>query len=215
VACWAGAAVTIACVLTPLVAGAQSSERAYVQGIVGAAFAAETDVIYGGSVGVPVANHVELFGEIGRLRNAIGPDLSDRLAASEAAIRASTTAQFGQEFTVDFDARVPTWYGIGGIRYVWPVRGTLRPYVEAAAGFARLDPEVHLSINSQPLDAEAAGLTGIGPDLQRIESAAAGGAGVSFTFWRIRVEGGYRYMRIFGDDAVNVHGVHAGVGWRF
>jgi hypothetical protein len=45
---------------------------------------------------------------------------------------------------------------------------------------------------------------------------AGGGGGVAVHIWRrIRVEGGYRYMRFFGDAKTNINRVHVGAGWSF
>jgi opacity protein-like surface antigen len=43
-----------------------------------------------------------------------------------------------------------------------------------------------------------------------------GGAGAAFLVWkRIRVEGGYRYMRLFGDAKTNINRAHVAAGWTF
>ena len=42
------------------------------------------------------------------------------------------------------------------------------------------------------------------------------GAGIGFQVWkRIRVEGGYRYMRLFGDAKTIIHRAHVAAGWTF
>ena len=200
----------------PAVARAQDAPKGYVQGLVGAARTEETDTVYAGLGAWRINDRFHVFGEVGRMRNAIGPELSRQTAEVEAQIIASNAAQFGTTFPVDFDARVPTWYTFGGVRAQGPSRGKLSTYVEGGAGTARLDPQVHLTVNGVNLDNEAAALTGLGDGRQQLEFLAGGGAGVAFQAWkRIRVEGGYRYMRIFGDDQTNVNRVHVAGGWSF
>jgi len=202
--------------LVPGAAAAQDQPRGYIQGMAGAAHTEETDTLYAGLGAWRINDRVGIFGEAGRMRNAIGPDLSARLAAVEAQIRASNTTQFGSTFPVEFEARVPAWYGFGGVRMRGPAAGRLATFVEGGAGTARLDPQVHLTINGENLDSEAAALTGLGEGRQQLAFVAGGGGGVALHVWRrVRVEGGYRYMRFFGDAKTNINRVHVGAGWTF
>ena len=160
-------------------------------------------------------DHVHLFGEVGRMRNVIGEELSDHLAAAEATIRANNQRVFGSEFAVEFDARVPAWYGLGGVRFAGPSARRLSTYLEGGLGSVRLDPQVHLTIDGDRLDDEAAAITGLGENRQQLEFLTGAGAGVAFDVKRIRIESGYRYMRIFGDAKANVNRVHVSGGWTF
>jgi opacity protein-like surface antigen len=200
----------------PAVARAQDAPKGYLQGMVGAAHTEETDTAYAGLGAWRINSRLHIFGEVGRMRNVIGPDLAREAAEVETQLIASNAAQFNTTFPVDFEARVPTWYGLGGVRAQGPSRGKLTTYVEGGVGTARLDPQVHLTINGENLDNEAAALTGLDDDPQKLEFIAGGGAGVAFQVWkRIRIEGGYRYMRLFGDDKTNINRIHVGAGWSF
>lgn len=200
----------------PAVAGAQEAPNGYVVGSLGSARGAETDSAYAGLGAWRVNHGLELFGEIGRMRNAIGEDLRDQLAASEEAIRAFNERAFHSEFPIVYEARVPAWYGLGGVRARGPAAGPLRTYVEGGAGTARLDPQVHLTINGERLDAEVAAITGLGEGRQQLAFLAGGGGGLAVEAWKhIRIEGGYRYMRLFGDAKTNINRVHVGAGWTF
>jgi opacity protein-like surface antigen len=208
--------VVMMVVALPAGARAQDAPKGYVQGLVGAAHTEETDTAYAGLGAWRINDRFHIFGEVGRMRNAIGPELSRELAAAEAQIIASNQQQFNTAFPVVFEARVPTWYGLGGVRAHGPSRGKLTTYVEGGLGTARLDPQVHLTVNGANLDNEAAALTGLDDDPQKLEFIAGGGAGVAVQVWkRIRIEGGYRYMRLFGDDKTNINRVHVGGGWTF
>ena len=202
--------------VTPGAASAQDAPRGYIQGLAGGAHTEETDTVYAGLGAWHLNDRVDLFGEVGRMRNAIGADLSLRLEAIEAQIRTSNAAQFGSTFPVVFEARVPAWYGFGGVRVHGPSAGRLSTYLEGGAGTARLDPQVHLTVNGESLDREAAAITGLGAGRQQLEFLAGGGGGVALQLWRrIRIEGGYRYMRFFGDAKANINSVRVGAGWSF
>ena len=205
----------LAVLMAPAAVAAQGAPRGYLQGLAGAARTVETDTVYAGLGAWRITDRVDVFGEVGRMRNAIGPELRDRLDAIETGLRASNTAQFGTEFPIVFEPLVPTWYGFGGVRAHGPSAGRLSTYVEGGAGTARLDPQVHLTVNGESLDSEAAVLTGLGDGRQQLEFLAGGGAGAAIQWKRLRIEGGYRFMRMFGDAKTNVNRVHAGAGWTF
>lgn len=199
----------------PSVAAAQDAPRGYIQGLGGGARTFDNDTVYAGLGAWRLNDRVDLFGEVGRMRNVIGRELRDDLAAVEGTIRASNASQFNQTFPVVFEARVPAWYGFGGVRVHGPSAGKLSTFVEGGAGSARLDPQVHLSVNGENLDAEAAALTGLGEGRQQLEFLAGGGGGVAVQLGRLRVEGSYRYMRMFGDAKANINSVRVGAGWSF
>lgn len=203
--------------LVPRGAAAQDSPKGYLQGMAGGArtVGTKTDTVYAGLGAGRLKGPLHIFGEVGRMRNAIGQDLSDRLAAIEADIVAANVRQFGAAFPVVFEARVPMWYGFGGVRVQWPTAGRLSTYLEGGAGTARLDPQVHLTVNGETLDSEAAALTGLGDGRQQLEFLAGGGGGLAVQAWRIRLEGGYRYMKVFGAAKANINRVHVGAGWSF
>lgn len=207
----------LAVLLVPRRSAAQDLPRGYVAGLAGMSHAVETDQSYAG-LGAWRLNHgFELFGEIGWMRNVIGPELADQLKVAEAKIRADNARQFGTEFPVEFDARVPAWYGFGGVRLNRvPRAGPFSAFLEGGVGAARLRPEVHLTVNGDSLDAEVAALTGIDGATQQVGTLAGGGGGLALKAWkRIRIEGGYRYMRLFGDAKTNINRVHVGAGWTF
>lgn len=208
--------VVLAVLGGPAVAAAQEAPRGYVQGVVGTAMTEETDSAYAGLGAWRVNRWLDVFGEVGRLRNAINSDLSDRLAAAEAAIRASNQTQFNTAFPVVFEPRVNVWYGLGGVRFHGPSFGRLSTYAEGGLGGARTEPRVRLTVNGENLDNEAAAIVGFGDGTQQLEILAGAGGGLAVQVWKhIRIEGGYRYMRIFGDAKTNINRVHVGAGWTF
>ena len=208
--------MVLAVLCTPGAVAAQEAPSGYLQGLAGMARTVETDTVYAGLGAWRIGDRLDVFGEVGRMRNVLGPDLRDRLDALEETLLARTRAQFGTSLPIEFEPLVPTWYGFGGLRARGPSAGRVSTYLEGGAGTARLDPQVHLTVNGENLDTEAAALTGLGDGRQQLEFLAGGGAGVAFQLWkRIRVEGGYRYMRLFGDDQTSINRVHVGAGWTF
>ena len=157
--------------------GAGSAEG-YVEGIAGMARTVESDTAYAGLAAWRLNDRLHLIGEVGRLRDAIGQDLADRLALVEAGIVAANQRTFGTEFPVVFEARVPAWYGFGGLRVAGPsaATGRITTSLEGGAGSARLDPQVHLTIDGENLDSEAAAITGLGDGTQQLGSSPAAAA---------------------------------------
>lgn len=207
----------LVCALLPFSvasATAQSADRGYLQAIGGAATTTVTDGMFGGVVAVRAVGRTEIFGELGHLRNGIWKSLDDELNAGADAIRQQIATQFGSDTPVSFTARVPVWYGVGGLRVRGPHVGRVDTFAEVGIGFARLRPEVELEIAGERLDAEAGRLLAL--EDERSELMSATGAGVAFRIGGpIRIEAGYRFSRIYGDRPVNVNRVHAGVGYVF
>jgi opacity protein-like surface antigen len=200
------------CFAMPL--SAQTRDRGYVQALGGVATTSATDQFFAGSAALRAGRKFDGFVEIGRLRNGIWRALDDELAASGIAIRSEVATLFGEGATVAFDARVPVVYGMAGARLRGPRLGPFASYVEAGAGLARLRPEVHLDIDGESLDGDAARLLTL--DAERTELLSAAGAGISLGLLRsLRLEAGYRYSRIHGDFAFNVNRIHAAVGFAF
>ena len=195
-------------------AAGQPPVNGYIQGLAGMSTAAETDTVFGAGGALRARNRIDLLIELGRLENGIWNELRDELDAAESGIRRQIETQFGTATSVSFEARVPVWYGLGGVRVRGPRFGALGTYVEGAVGMARLRPRVRLEIGGERLDAEARRLLAL--DDARAELLTALGGGVSLTVaGRIRFEGGYRYSRIHGDLPVDINRIHAGVGYAF
>jgi opacity protein-like surface antigen len=200
--------------LTASRSDAQQEARGYVQAIAGFATTSATDAIFGGGAAIRATGRVDVFGELGHLRNGIWTSLDDELTAAGEAIKQQIATQFGTDTSVSFDARVPVWYGLGGARVRGPRLGFLDIYAEVGIGFARLRPEVQLEVAGERLDAEAGRILTL--EDERSELMSALGGGVAFRLaGPIRVEAGYRFSRIHGDQPVNVNRVHAGLGYAF
>src|ERR671916_702155 len=116
---------TAVCVLVTLsgVAGAQT-RGGTIQGFggttMGTTAAAPT---FGGTVAIPLGDHVQVVGEAGRLTDIKAGALDTLL-----------------DFSDDVSVGMSAWYAEGGLRFTASRQSNVRPYVEATAGVARLKP---------------------------------------------------------------------------
>lgn len=190
-------------VLTLPVAVAAQSSGATVQGFGGATFGTTTNAAtFGGTVAIPLTDHLQVIGEAGRLTDVKADLLDDVLDLTPV------------------DVGLAAWYAEGGVRFSASRHSVVRPYVEATAGVARLRPSVGV-------DGWLGGLTNTGLNYLGTTDPIAGvGGGVVFQGGPLAVDLGYRYKRIFasdalssvfalGDDGLNVNQVRIGFGVRF
>lgn len=157
---------------------------------------------FGAGVAVPLGDHLQLVAEGGRLTDIKAPLLDRAL-------------DFG-----DIDVAMSAWYAEGGLRFTGSRHSTVRPYVEATAGVARLNPTVGL--NGWMGALTNAGLSFLGTT----EPMVGGGGGVVVQGGPVTVDLGYRYKKILADGGLasafalgtngfDVHQARIGVGVRF
>ena len=194
----------VACALLLFSSAASAQQRgAHLDGFGGTTFGTTTTApTFGGRIAFPLGDHVEIVGEGGRLTDIKAALLDDVLRLS----------------SVDVD--MSAWYVEGGIRLIGARRSSVRPYVEATAGAARLNPTIGL-------DGWAGALTNTGlAFLSRTEPLVGAGAGVMLQGGPLVVDLGYRYKKILGgsglasafslgNDGFDVNQVRVGVGVRF
>ena len=216
----------IVIVATAIVLMATSSfaqvERGYVEGAGGFAVSPDTtsgDVL--GEVGVRVAPHLLVFGDLGQFHNLQPSTIQPAVDQSTA------TASATQGVTVIGTGRVPATYAVGGLRFEIPTRSRVSPYVFGGAGFARLTPTAQFSYSSGTLpgatptvgDDVTDQIISMGDFTQPPSTNAfmfSLGGGVSIPVakrWTGDV--GYRFSRVSADAPVNAQGVTFGLGYRF
>ncbi len=157
---------------------------------------------FGGSIALPLGDHLQIIGEAGRLTDV-----------------KSSALDLLTDIT-PVDVRLSAWYGEGGLRLIGSRQSAVRPYIEATAGIARLNAGVH---GAGRLGAIAnAGLAFLGST----EPILGVGGGVIFQGGPLMVDAGYRYKKIssgnalasaltLSGDAIDVNQVRVGVGVRF
>lgn len=189
----------------PAAARAQSG-NGEVQGFGGltvgtSTFGTAASPTFGGRVGVGLTEHIQIVGEAGRLADISSP-LFDLL-----------------DFT-NIGVRVSALYGEGGVRVIAAPRSTIRPYVEATAGFARLNAGI------SGLDGRADTLVNLALNaLNRTQPMLGVGGGILVQGGPVSVDLGYRYKKISGGNTITsalnagnayqVNQVRVGVGFRF
>lgn len=200
-----------ALVITVLVAscaiarvGSAQDRNAFVEGFGGMRLSTVPAPVpsFGATVGGGLTPNIQAIGEFGRVGDVL-PGVASSLLA----------------FTpVDF--HVSAFYGEGGVRFITDPRAPVRGYVDTLAGIARLNSSFG-GIGSATDDA----LVNIGLRfLNTTDPVASVGGGVIFGGGPLMIDVGYRFRRIFANDAfaglitggnLDVNEVHIGVGIRF
>ena len=202
--------------------GIGQPQRAYVSA--GGGIVATGDGTSGhaiGEAGFRISPNLFLFGDVGRFQNLASSTFqsaADSVAADFAAAGLNVTAT----------STVPTWYSLGGVRYVFSSRtARVSPYVFGGAGFAHLMPQnkfvyssgTLLGASPNPGDDVTSQLVSLGEFSQPATSNAfmfSTGGGVEIPIARsLGVDVGYRLSRIAADTPVTAHTVTAGLGYRF
>jgi opacity protein-like surface antigen len=175
-----------------------------------------------GEIGVRVAPHLYVFGDIGQFHNLQPSDVQPAVTSTDTTLAAGGLGVTGV-------ARVPAWYSMGGVRWSLPVTAGLSPYVFGGAGFARLTPSAQFTYASGTLlgatTAPTAGmdvttqLVSLGDFTQPPASTAfmfAVGGGVEAPIAPHLVANiGYRVSRVSADTPLNEQSVTFGMGYRF
>ena len=160
-----------------------------------------TNTNFGGSVTGDLTPNIQVVGEAGRIGNVL-PSMTQTLIG-----------------LAPVDLSVSAWYGQGGVRFTGG-SSALRPYAEASAGIARLDPHLSGLAPGLPSVIANAGLS----LLNRTAPIASLGGGVTFQGGAFVADIGYRHRRVFSDswidalalgDSLSTNEVRFGVGVRF
>lgn len=192
-------AIVVSVLAVPSAASAQSGQ---IQGFGGLTFGDVTESsTFGGSVAIPLSDNLQIIGEGGRMTDLM-PSLAGTLID-----------------LTPVDVRVSAWYGEAGLRFIAPPGRSIRPYVEATFGFARLTT----GFSGVNPTAEAIVNTGL-QLFGRTEPLLGAGGGVVFQGGPVFLDLGYRYKKIFVRDSlqglltggdIGVNQLRVGAGVRF
>lgn len=198
---WAAAAVIL---LVSAPASAQD-ERGFIRGLAGVTFGnVQTSSIFAGGGGISVGRGISVIGEFGRIQNVLPNEVADVLDDFELFL------ELESGLDIQLTATAPAWYGAGGIRYAFPTRGSLQPFVEVLLGAASVGIDATFVIDgidfSDELDDEA--------DLESTtEFLIAFGGGIAIGISDgVGIDVGYRYNGIMTDDPmIHASSVFAGL----
>jgi opacity protein-like surface antigen len=160
-----------------------------------------TNTNFGGTATGDLTPNIQLVGEAGRIGNVL-PSMTQTLIG-----------------LTPMDINVSAWYGEGGVRFTGG-SSAWRPYAEASAGIARLQPQLSGIGSGLPSVIANAGLS----LLNRTEPIASLGGGVTFQGGAFVADVGYRHRRVFSDnwtqalalgDSLSTNEVRVGFGVRF
>jgi len=216
--------ITMAAALVALSAAPSmaQTERGYVAGAGGFAVSPDTtsgDVL--GEVGVRVAPHLSVFGDLGQFHNL-------QPSGVQPTVDSTTATLSGSGLNVIGIGRVPAVYSVGGLRFDAPTKSRVAPYVLGGIGIAHLTPQAQFTYSSGPLPDGST--PAVGDDVtSQIETAGAFtvptptnafmftiGGGVEVPVARHwAVDAGYRFSRVNADTPLNTQGVTFGFGYRF
>jgi opacity protein-like surface antigen len=191
-----------------------AESRGYADLTAAATFGHKSSGSIGGEAGWRIRDDLDVFAELGRMKNVGTQALDDRAALIANAVGATFSAAYKVTY-VDF-----------GVRYRWPptTRQNLTPYAMVGFGVARVTSDTVLSVNGVATPPESFGFS-FGNDLSGTVSKGLFtlGFGVTRPFGsRYLLDGSYRYGRVFarsgeieGDTGINTNRLQIGVGVRF
>ena len=194
-----GSVVAVALFLTSPASAQELSASLQAFGGIGVGSFTTTNTNFGGVISGSLTDNIQLLGEGGRIGNV--------LPSTTQALVGLSPVGFG----------ISAWYGAGGVRVTGG--SGVRPYAEATAGIARLNPHV-TGISGVP-----AFITNLGLNLlDRTAPIGSLGGGVTFEGGPFLMDVGYRHRRVFTDSwmqalalggPMSSNEVRVGIGVRF
>lgn len=228
------AAAALALVSVPAAAQTtQPHQRGYVVGFGGLSATEINSGLFGASAGFNVTRDLQVTVDSGRMLDVQASFTHADLAVLDSAV----TAFSGIPLTTT--VKMPTNYLTGGVRYLIPVRGPVRPYVAGAAGMAHMSPKptftaLGVDVSSPILNDPEVGPVFTSTFREETRPMATVGGGVVFTVAQhLYLDLGYRYSGIFiktdylqagglatgisphDHTRIDVHRAYAGVGVTF
>jgi opacity protein-like surface antigen len=194
-------------------ASGQDKDRGYIEGVAQSAFGNVTSQSYGVEFGYTIRRDLQVFGEVGRIR-----DVADSTFSGDAATIATALSQV-QPAAVAVTAKRPVTFFGGGIKYRPPSTLAVQPYVMGGFGFGNVDNDVTFTLGGAVASASTlAQYVTLGSDLSGSSTNAmlTLGGGAMVPLWRtLLLDLQYRYGRIFSDEGINTNRAGVGFGVRF
>ena len=192
---------------------AQEPAKGYIEGVAQSTFGNVTSQSYGVEGGFSIASRLQIFGEVAHANDTATVSL-----ATSAQVIAGALSQ--TQSNVGYNAEQPTTFGLGGIRFLFPVSAKIEPYVRVGAGVASIQKNVTYTVNGTDVTGNLSQYAIVlGTDLSGTETKMMldFGGGVSWAVWqKLVVDLQYRYGHVFTDDeGINISRAGIGIGIRF
>jgi len=213
--------MVVAAVLAATPSFAAGTEKAYLSATGG--FATSPDGTSGdvlGELGIRIAPHLLVFGDIGRFHNLRPSEVQSAVDGTTASLSASGLDLTGY-------ARVPAWHSIGGLRIEGPSRNHFQAYALGGVGVARLTPAAQFTYTSGTLpDATPVAGDDVTPQVIAMGDFTQPAASNAFMFSlgggvevpmakHVSATAEYRFSRINADTPFHEQGMTFGLGYRF
>ena len=193
-------------------AGAQATEtRGYGEAYAQSAFGNVTSQSYGFEAGVQVWEKLQVFVDVGQVRNVA----SDALSANAQVIAATLTSLQGAN--ASYTVKQPVVFFGAGVRYPFALeQSKIHPYVLFGGGAARVKNDVTFTLGGTGSIDQ---FVTLGSDLSGSETKPMftfGGGAQWPAYQRLVVDFQFRYGRIFTDgEGTNVSRAGIGLGFTF
>ncbi len=188
---------------------AQNSGRGFIKGQTGTTlFGMESGLTAGGSFGVRLTEHLDLFAEAGTVLNVMTNRLQEELD--------SLASVFALEFDipVDLATQIPCQYGFFGSRISIPIRSVITPFIEIGGCAARLTYDLRAEVAD--IDLAPSVREEIGEILNAELMLAASAVVHLAATRRFGIDIAYRDFRISTEaPAITGSQVYAGIVYRF
>jgi opacity protein-like surface antigen len=185
------------------------------EGFAQSSFGPTTSQAYGGEGGFKITPNLQIFVEIGTVRNVA----TSALGTHAQAIASYLTAT--QSSPVTFTGREPVVFGTGGLKYIFYTNAEkLEPYVLLGFGVARVTKDVHFYVGGADVTSSLDQYRVIlGSDLsgEETDPMLEVGGGLYWLFYKqLFLDIQYRYNHIFSSiEGLSLNRVGAGIGIRF
>jgi opacity protein-like surface antigen len=192
----------------PRIPGMHSGPSGFAAAIGGVTFQSETSGLFGIEMGGTVGN-IQIYGQVGHMLNTLPKSIQADLDSAAATLTRQTGVRW------ELDGKTPTTYYGGGVKFLVPTGGPVRPFVLGGVGAAHLNASIkELDLGEVTDDLIDAGYFSE-DDLRADKFGFEAGGGVLFLLpGHLQIEGGYRFMKFFNSE-INVSRVVIGFGGRF
>jgi opacity protein-like surface antigen len=185
----------------------------YAELVAHSAFGNVTSQSYGAEFGANWRPNIDVFVEIGHVRDA------STTALSSGALEIAGALTSLQPAAVSYTEKQPVTFGGAGLRYRIQTEGRVHPYVLGGGGVARVNNNVNFQLGGVDAGSSLSQYVSLGSDLSgsMTKPMLTLGAGVVVpVHGNIVVDLQYRFGRIFaGDSSIDMNRVGLGLGLRF